>query len=147
VSVYSYTVSNVSLSTTADTMTIIPPSNRRIQVLEISIAGMGTTSAANELGVYRSSGGTTGGGALTGVKFSSDAPTAGSTVNTTWSAQPTLAGKVLALGVNSNGGIYRWVAAPGEEIESRGGVDQISLRSAVGTGSVSVHVVVQEDPR
>ena len=145
-STYTYNVSNTALSTTADLMTIIPPASRRIQLIEVSVAGMGTASAANELGVYRSTAGTTGGGALTAAKMSTDAPTAGSTVNTTWSTQPTLGVKVLALGVNANGGIYRWVARPGEEIESRGGVDQLSLRSVVGTSAVSVFVVVVEDP-
>lgn len=145
-STYTYQVSNTALNTASDLMTIIPASGRRIQIIEIAIQGMGTASAANELGVYRSTGGTTGGGAMTATKLSTDAPSAASTVNTTWSGQPTLGGKVLALGVNANGGIYRWVARPGEEIESRGGVDQISLRSAVGTSNVSVTVVVVEDP-
>lgn len=145
-STFTYQVSNTALSTAADMMTIIPAASRRIQVIEVSIAGMGTASAANELGVYRSTAGTTGGGALTATKLSTDAPAAASTVNTTWATQPTLGGKLLALGVNANGGIYRWVARPGEELEFRGGVDQCSLRSATGTSSVSVHVVVVEDP-
>lgn len=143
---YSFQVSNSALSTTADTMTIIPPSARRIKLIEVSVCGMGTASAANEVGVYRSTGGTTGGGAITAAKFSTDAPTAGSTVNTTWSAQPTLGTKVLALGINANGGIYRWVARPGEEIEFRQAVDQCSIRSAVGTSAVSLFVVIEEDP-
>jgi hypothetical protein len=146
-STYSYTVSNVTLNTAADIMTIIPPASRRVQLIEVSISGMGTSSAANEVGIYRSTAGTTGGGAITAAKMSTDAPAAGSTVDTTWSVQPTLGTKVLALGCNSNGGIYRWVARPGEEIETRGGVDQISIRAAVGSGNVSLHAIVVEDPQ
>lgn len=127
-------------------MTVIPASSRKIWLIEVSLCGMGSASAPNELGVYRSTAGTTGGGAITASKFCTDAPTAGSTVDTTWSVQPTLGQKVLALGVNANGGIYRWVARPGEEIEFRQAVDQISLRSATGTSAVSVFIVVIEDP-
>ena len=145
-STYSYQVSNTALSTTADILTVIPPSARRVQLIEISISGMATASAANELGVYRSTSGTTPGGAVTAAKFSTDAPAAASTNATTWAAQPTLGAKVLALGVNGNGGIYRWVARPGEEIECRGGVDQLSFRSAVGTSAVTVFAVFVEDP-
>lgn len=145
-STYSWQVSNTALNTAADIMTLIPASARAIQLIEVSVCGMGTASAANELGVYRSTAGTTGGGPITASKFHTDAPAAGTVVNTTWAAQPTLGQKVLALGVNANGGIYRWVARPGEEVTFRQAVDQISLRSVVGTSSVSVFVVVIEDP-
>jgi hypothetical protein len=112
--------------------------------VEISIGGMGTATAANELGIWRSTGGSTGGGALTPTKFVTDQPTQSFTNFTTWSTQPTVtADPVLRLPVNSNGGIYRWVARPGEEVELRNS-EQLSLRSAVGTGSVSMHVVVEE---
>lgn len=142
---YTVQVSNTALSTSNDLLTLIPASNRLVRIVEVSVAGMGTASSANELGVYRSTGGTTGGGAITPGKISSTAPTAASTVNTTWTGQPTLGSKLFALGVNSNGGIYRWVARPGEEPLFIGGTDQLSLRSAVGTGNVSVHVVFDED--
>jgi hypothetical protein len=146
---YTVQVSNTALSTTNDLLTLLPAANHPIQIVEISIAGMGTASAANELGVYRSTGGTTGGGAVTPTPVgkylsASNTPASATVCDTTWAAQPTLGGKVLALGVNANGGIYRWVARPGEEIVCAN-TDQISLRSAVGTSSVSVHVVFTED--
>jgi len=140
---YSVNRSNVALNTTDDLMTFIAPANRRIRIVEVSIGGMGTASAANELRVARSTGGTTGGGALTAEPLEPDSVTAGSTVNTTWSAQPTIGNVMLRLPVNANGGVYRWVARPGEEIVARNS-GQISLRSAVGTSSVSVHVVFEE---
>lgn len=147
---YTVQVSNTALSTSNDLMTFLPAANHPIQIIEISVAGMGTASAANELGVYRSTGGTTGGGAITPTPIgkylsASNTPTANTVVDTTWTGQPTLGGKILALGVNANGGIYRWVARPGEEIICAN-TDQISLRSAVGTSNVSVFVVFVEDP-
>ena len=141
---YSVSRSNVALSTTNDFMTLITAANRRLLLHEVSISGMGIASAANELLVSRSTGGTTGGGAVTPDKVVSDAPAAATVVDTTWAAQPTLSGTgLLRLGCNANGGVYRWVAKPGEEIECRN-AEQLSLRSALGTSSVSVHVVFEE---
>lgn len=146
-----YTVSrdNAAQSTASDFMTIIPATNHSLQIIEVSVCGMGTASAANSLGVYRSTGGATGGGAITptpvGRISSSIPPASGTVVNTTWTTQPTLGGLLLALGVNSNGGIYRWVARPGEEILCVA-ADEISLRGITGTGNISVTVVFTDDP-
>jgi hypothetical protein len=142
-SLYSVNRSNVALVTTDDTMTFITPANRRIRIVEVSIGGMGTASAANEVRVARSTGGTTGGGALTSEPLEPDSVAAATVVNTTWAAQPTIGNVMLRLPVNANGGIYRWVARPGEEIIARN-AGQISVRSAVGTSSVSLHVIYEE---
>lgn len=140
---YSLSRSNTALSTSNDFMTIIAASNRSIQINEVSFGGMATASAACEVAVARSTGGTTGGGALTAVGLNSANPTAAMTVNTTWSAQPTIGNVILRLPVNANGGIYRWVAVPGGEILIPGGA-QITIRSIVGTSNVSAHVIVTE---
>ena len=148
---FSVSLSNTPLNTSNDLMTIIPAAGHPIQIIEISIAGMGTASAANEIAVQRSSGGTTGGAAITPSpigKFSvaGTAPTSNTVVDTTWSVQPSLTAntKVLALGVNANGGIYRWVARPGEEIVVAN-ADQLSIRPAVGSSNISIHVIFLED--
>lgn len=149
-SVYTVSVSNTPLSTSNDIMTFTPAANRRIQIVEISVAGMGTASAANELGVFDvTTAGVTGASPLTPTKLDRFAPSAASTINTAWTTQPVVGGEILALGVNANGGIYRWVARPGEEINVTGSATtnfQLSLRSKVGTSNVSVHVVFIEDP-
>lgn len=149
-STYSTNVSNATLSTANDALTLVPAASRRIQLVEISVGGMGTASAANELGVFLiTTAGTTGGGAPTINKMDFYAPTAASTLSTTWSAQPTVGGQFLSLPVNSNGGLYRWVARPGEEINVVGGLANslgLSFRAKVGTGSVSLHIVWIEDP-
>src|ERR1700676_1338306 len=110
-SVYSTVISNTALNTSNDILTLTPAANRRIQVIEVSVCGMGTASAANALSVYDvTTAGATGGGAPTIVKLDRFAPAAGSTVFTTWTTQPVVNAPLLTLGVNSNGGIYRWVA-------------------------------------
>lgn len=145
---YSVQISNTALSTAADLVTLVPAAAHPIQIVEISIAGMGVSSAANELGVYRSSAGSVPGGAITPQPFgrysATNPPVSATVADTTWTTQPTLGGKLLALGVNSNGGIYRWVARPGEEIIVASG-DFLSFRAAVGNGTVSVHIVFAED--
>ncbi len=143
-SFYTISRSNVANSTTNDQATIITAANRKIAIVEVEVAGMGTASAANEVDVSRSTGGTTGGGALTPAALDPDSPTAASTVNTTWAAQPTLSGDpLLRLGVNANGGINRWVARPGQEIIARN-AGQISVRGSVGTSNISIHVIFEE---
>lgn len=140
---YSLSRSNVALSTTADSVTIICAASRRLRLVEVSIGGMGTASAANELSVARSTGGTTGSAALTAAPLLTDQAAAALSNFTAWVAQPTLGNVLLRLPVNANGGVYRWVARPGSEIELRNS-EQLSLRSAVGTSNVSFFALVEE---
>jgi hypothetical protein len=136
--------SSFALSTAADALTLIGAAGRRLYVVEISVAGLGTVSAANDIAVQRSTGGTTGGGAITAAKMFDGSAAAAFTNFTTWSAVPTLTGTgLLRFGVNANGGIYRWVARPGEEIELNG-TEQLSIRPISGSSNVNLHVVVCE---
>jgi hypothetical protein len=153
VATYGVAKDSLTLSTAADSLTLIPAANRPIQLIEVSVAGMGTASAANSLGVYRSSGGVTPSAAITPVPMgkvgSGSNPVAGCSTATAWATQPTITasagyGLLLDLGVNSNGGIYRWVARPGEEIIC-GNTDTISFRAVTGSGVVSLHIVFVED--
>jgi hypothetical protein len=143
-SIHSVTRSNVALNTANDVMTIIAAANRKIRILEVTVGGMGTASAANEVAVQRSTGGTTGGGAITPESFDPDSLADSVTVvNTTWAAQPTLSGSPeLRLPVNANGGVFRWVARPGQELNVRNS-GQLSIRPAVGSSNISIHVVYE----
>lgn len=142
---YHVTVPKTALSTTNDLLTIISGSSRRIKIFEIIVGGMDTTSAANSLRVQRATTGTTPGGAVTPEKDVTDQPTANFTTATTWSAQPSLSGTpLLRIPVNGNGGAFRWVARPGEEIEARNG-EVICFRSEVGTSNVVLTVGVDEN--
>lgn len=143
-SMHSVTRSNVTLNTANDLLTLIAAASRKIKIHEISVGGMGTASAANEVAVQRSTGGATGGGAITPESADPDSlADSVTTVNTTWGTQPTLSGTpLLRLPVNANGGIYRWVAKPGQEIVVRNS-GQLSVRPAVGSSPVSIHVVYE----
>lgn len=143
-SFYTVTRSLAALSTTADLMTLVSAANRRTKVHSITIGGLATASAANSVMVQRSSAGVTPGGAITPEKTATDAPAAATVVNTTYATAPTLAGSpLLRLPVNSNGGVIRWTAYPGRELEIRNG-EMLSLRSETGTGNVTVAIEFEE---
>lgn len=140
-----YTVSRTStaLSTTNDFVTVIASSTKPLRVYIADIKGMGTTSAANEVLMSRSTGGTTPGGAITPVAVNSGSGSASFTTATTWSAQPTLGNTLWRFGVNANGGIDKFVAIPGAEI-SIPVSGQVSFRSASGTSNVALNLLVEE---
>lgn len=141
---YSVTKALTALSTTTDLMTIISLANRRTKIHSIMIGGLATASAANSVMVQRSTGGATGSGAVTPEKMATDAPAAVTVVNTAWVTQPTLSGSpLLRLPVNANGGVVRWTAYPGREIELRN-AEQLSIRSETGTSNVTITVEFEE---
>lgn len=143
-----YTVEQRNVTPTAgnDVMTIVTASNRRARLVQVTVAGRGTTSAAQGLELANSSGGTTGGGALTPDKAEHiDQPSAASTVNTTWSAQPTLATHAIPLGWNALGGAIVYNVPKGM-LEARNGAN-LSIRAPAGYTfqACSVSVVYEED--
>jgi hypothetical protein len=142
---YKITRASTALSTTNDLLTLIAAANRRAKVVAIHIGGMGTASAANSLIVQKSTGGVTGGGAITPQPTIADSPAATTVVNTTWGTQPTLAAApLLRLPVNANGGAFRWVAlTEADKIEIRNN-EQLSFRSETGTSNVIITVEIEE---
>lgn len=140
-----YTVSRAStaLSTSNDLVTIVATSSKPLRVYLAELKGMGTTSAANAVLVSRSSGGTTGGGGITPTPLNSGSAAASFAAYTTWSAQPTLGAALLRLGVNANGGIDKWQAFPGGEIQIPVS-GQLSIRSESGASNVLVNLVIEE---
>lgn len=141
--IYYITKTSTALSTTNDAMTIICAASRTIRVKWISMVGMATASAANEVLVSRSTGGATGGGAITPTPATTQQAAAGMTVNTTWTTQPTLGVTIDRISVNANGGnSYRWYP-PNQEPELRNS-EQLSIRSASGTSAVTLVVCVEE---
>lgn len=140
---YTVSRSNVTPSVGNDLITVISPANRRIRVVEVSVSGLHTSSAAQEVSVARSTAGTTPGGAITPDKVETDSIAAASTTATTWAVQPTIGTNPLKLGFNALGGAYRWVARSGTEITARN-ADNISVRAAVGTNPMSVHITFEE---
>ena len=128
-----------------DIMTLVSAASRRLRIAQVTVGGVGTTSAAQGLIVTRSSGGTSGGGALTSRKFdSADQPSAAATVNTTWTGQPTIEAEGEEMVWNSLGGSNRWIPPRGEGFEVRDG-GQISIRAKVAATFQPCRVTVIYD--
>ena len=86
--------------------TIISAAARSFLMLEIDAEGMGTSSAANEFGVYRvGTAGVTGGGAVTpvSVEANSSIPVFQGTAFASYSTQPIKGTLVHNVPVNANG--------------------------------------------
>ena len=142
-----FTVSRTStaLSTTNDYITIVASSTKPLRVYVVDCKGDGTASAANEVGMYRSTVGVGGGGAITPTKVNSGSAAASFAVYTTWSSsQPTLGVNVWRFSVNANGGIDKFVAIPGAEIPVPVS-GQISIRSIDGTSNMIANLLIEEE--
>lgn len=105
---------------------------------------MATASGANELGVFRSTGGTTPGGAVTSVPLQTNQSAAGFTNATTWAVQPTLGNCFARIPVNANGGLMVWTPKTAGIVIPSLAAEQISFRSVVGTSNVTFTVIVEE---
>lgn len=130
-----------------DLLTIVSASNRRVKIIEVTVNGRGTASAAQEIVVGTSTGGTTGGGGITPDKYDHvDQPSAASTVNTTWSVQPTISTNVKKMGFNALGGAHNWIPPGGAALQARNGAN-ISIRATSGPTwqAMSISVVYEED--
>jgi hypothetical protein len=143
---------NITPTAGNDIMTIVTAASRRARLVEVTVSGRGTSSAAQQIEFGRSTGGTTGGGALTPNKYDhQDQPVAVSTVNTTWTGQPTFDTHTEIAGWNALGGAFRWTppvkggsGAAGIEVRN---ADNISIRASAGVTfqPMSVSVVYEED--
>ena len=144
---FRYVLSRASatLSTTNDSLTILAATNRPLLLVRVEFGGMGAATAANDIGLFVSTGGTTGGGAVTPKKWNSAAPTQAFTNFTTWSAQPTLSGDPLKhFSVNANGGIDKFVATRLDDAIPVPAATQVSIRSLSGTSVVNLEVHIVE---
>lgn len=136
---------STALSTSNDLVTIVASASKPLRILMAKLGGMGTTAAANEVLMQRSTGGTGGGGGITPAKINTGSAAASFNAYTTWSGQPSLtANEVLhRFTVNANGGIDPFVALPGGEI-SVPVSGQVSFRSAAGTSNAVINLMVEE---
>ena len=132
-----------------DKLTITCGSLHTNHVREFQESGAGTASAQNEEVIARSTVGTTP-VALTPRPLNSNntvAWGAGGTAGTmasTWTTNPTLANTLMRYGVNSNGALFRWVAAPGMQIEIATST-QLSFNHKSGsTNGFNFYAVVEE---
>jgi hypothetical protein len=145
-----YIVSQTNVTPTAgnDIITIVSAASRRLRVVQVSVAGRGTSSASQQIQVGRSTGGTTPGGAITPGKADHvDQTAAAFTAPTTWAAQPTLdTNTAVQIGWNALGGGNHWSPPKGSLMEARNG-EEISIRASAGVTfqAMSVDVICEED--
>jgi hypothetical protein len=142
---------NVTPTGGQDVLTIISGASRRVRIAQVSVNGRGSTSAAQQIEVSRSSGGSGAGGAITPDKGDhSDQPAANFTTATSWSAspdgQPTMLTNKEMIGFNALGGANRWIPPKGVILEARNG-EMISIRATSGPTwqAMSLSVIVEED--
>ena len=131
-----------ALNTAKDSLTITAPATRSLKVSNIRAYGFGTASAANEIGIHRSTAGTTP-TAVTPQPLAVGSAAASFTVASLWTTDPTLGVVIDRLSVNSNGGVAAVAIGPGNEIEIPPS-GQISFRSISGTGIVTLSATVEE---
>lgn len=140
---YTITRNNVTPNTANDLMTIIASANKAVRIKRIRVSGEATASTVMRTVIQRSTGGTTGGGALTPRPLSTTDPAAGSTVNTTWATQPTLSNDpIYNEGWNAFGGGFD-LTLDGREIYLVNS-EQLSIRNTVGTGVLDIDVELEE---
>lgn len=103
-------------TTTTALGTIISGATRSFLILEMDFEGMGTSSGANEVGLYRvATAGVTGSNALTFT--GTDSPNVGAVTFAgtgffTYATQPVAGALVHSMGFNTNGQRYFWRANP-----------------------------------
>lgn len=138
------TIVSTAGSTANDSVTIIAAAARSLRILEVSVEPDGTASAANVLGVYRSTGGTTGTAPITPSPTSPGFAAAGFTAPTAWSVQPTAGVLLDRISFNANGGrVTKSYAMPGSQLECSGAT-QLSFRQVAGTSTRSISILVEE---
>jgi hypothetical protein len=99
--------------TTTQLGTIVAAEDRSLLVLEMDFEGMGTSSGANELGIYRvGTAGVTGSNALTASPIHASAPAFAGTAFFTYATQPIAGALVFPFGFNTNGQRYFWRCNP-----------------------------------
>lgn len=109
-------------------------------VMEFSIGGEVTTSTAARVRLSRSSGGTVPVSADVQQRHPNSAAPRIQAADS-WTAQPTLdVGALFGTSWNAHGGVIRWLAAPGEEMEVVG-AEQVSLRELLAAVAISGSVI------
>lgn len=145
---YKLPLASFTLSTTNSSLTIIAGATRALKIVEIYLAGTGTASASNDVGLYRvGTAGATGSGAITPAPDNPAAPAQSFTNFTAYTTQPVVGTKILDMPVNSNGGVFYYRPQVGQEIEIPAGNNaaaSVTLRSVSGTGTVAGWVTVEE---
>jgi len=145
------------LATNVNLVTSVATATRANTLREFQFSAEGTTSAAQEIIVSRvSTAGTTPAGALTcrplntsyTAGMSGLASRIASTTAYTGGEAAVLTGTLIRFGLNANGALFRWVAAPGLGIDTLGGgvvaANQLTFYSKSGSVSTAFHMIYDE---
>ena len=145
---FTVTVPKTAMNTGRDLCHIAASATKPLRVYIIDIKGLGTASADNDVVVSRSTGGDpTGMTTVTPSKLNSNQAAASFSAYRDSGSNPTssasLSETLWRLGVNANGGIDKFVAPPGLEFQIPVS-GKLSVRSAAGTSSVSLNLLIEE---
>lgn len=145
---YKIPLPSFTLSTTNSSLTVITGALRALKITEIYLAGTGTASASNDIGLYRvGTAGVTGAGAITPSPDNPAASPSSCTNFTSYTTQPVVGVKLLDMPVNANGGVFYYRPMKGDEIEIPAGANaagSVTLRSVSGTSTVAGWMTVEE---
>jgi hypothetical protein len=145
-----------TLATNVNLCVTVATATRANTLREFQTSAEGTTSAAQELMISRvSTVGTTPAGAITARPLNTSYTPGMSGLASrvagvaAYAAEAAvLTGTLLRWGLNANGALFRWVAAPGLGIDTLGGgtaaANQLSLYSKSGSVSTSFHMIFDE---
>jgi hypothetical protein len=159
--IYNVIRSSVTLSGTTPYMTMLPGANRSFMVIELDLQGMGTSSAANEVGLYKVlAAGTGGATAIANTPQPVDAPNMTGTtpaiafsgaVNASYATtQPTFTATapLHTCPINSNGQRYFWRANPNLNnaivVPAIAAPNGVLFAPITGTGVVTTRAQVAE---
>lgn len=141
---YTVTRTSTALSTSNDFITVVASSSKPLRIYMVDMKGDSNVSTANEVLLARSTGGATGGGALTPAKVNSGSASASFSVYTSFSStQPSLSDVLWRFSVNANGGIDKFIAIPGAEFQVPVS-GQVSIRSTDGTSNMICNLLIEE---
>jgi hypothetical protein len=145
-----------TLGTNVNLVVTVATATRANTLREFQFSGLGTATAAQEIIVTRvSTAGTTPAGAITArpLNTSYTAGMSGLASRIAGAAAyaaeaAVLTGTLLRFGVNGNGALFRWVAAPGLGIDTLGGgtaaANQLSFYSKSGSVATAFHLMFDE---
>lgn len=136
---YSASQTATANSSSADSVTLKAVNNSFV-VREYVIAGHATASAANEIILQRNTVGTV---ATALVPLNVQASASITQFGVAQATTPTASTVMHRIGVNGNGAIFRWVAAPGMGVEAKT-AGQVGWRGVTGTSSLSTMCVIEE---
>lgn len=135
---YEATQVGTANTTAADSISL-KAVNRSFALREFVQSGLGTASAANEVSLARNTGGT-----IATDLFPTNTQTPSTSITKQGLAQATTVTTThKRWGVNANGALFRWVAAPGLAFEC-GVAEQCGLRGISGTSLLATSLMIEQ---